>query len=129
LKQWGSDKSFKPNPVTVVIVHAVLLLVSLLILLFVVPDFCDRFSSFGAGLPRLTQTMLDLSAFGRTYALFLPFGLMLLLWLDAMAYKYVYGRFGRRAGLLWFWGWAILLVLSVLLIVLSLFLPRFATRS
>lgn len=128
LKQWGSEKSLKPNPLTVVIVHAVLLLVSFLILLFVVPVFGEMFASFSARLPGPTWAVLDLSAFVRRYAVISPFGLALLLWLDATAYERLYGRFGRRAGLLWFWGWVSLLVLLVPLIVFSMFMPIFRTH-
>ena len=114
-----------PTPLTVAIIHGGLMLLSFLLLYFVVPKFFDMFLSLGGCLPSSTYRAMAVSQFLR-YNLFLVIpGIGLLLWLDVKMYARLYRQRGRRAGLLWFWGWAVILALAMPAIGLAIFTPIF----
>ena len=68
-------------------VLVVAFIVTTILLIFVVPQFADIFSSFGAELPVFTQMVLSLSGIIQTYGVFLCAGLIVISWLVAKTHK------------------------------------------
>lgn len=71
-------------PIAVVVVAFI---VTLILLIFVVPQFQAIFSSFGAELPVFTQMVLNLSEFIQHYGVFIGIGLGIAGWSFANAHK------------------------------------------
>jgi type IV pilus assembly protein PilC len=71
-------------PIAVVVVAFI---VTLILLIFVVPQFKAIFSSFGAELPVFTQMVLNLSEFIQYYGVFIGMGIAAAGWLFVKAYK------------------------------------------
>lgn len=68
-------------------VLVVAFIVTTILLIFVVPQFADIFSSFGAELPVFTQMVLSLSGIIQTYGVFLCAGLIVISWLVTKTHK------------------------------------------
>jgi type IV pilus assembly protein PilC len=68
-------------------VIAVAFIVTTILLIFVVPQFEEIFSSFGAELPAFTQFVLVISRFMQDYGLFVGAGLVLFCYLFGRAHK------------------------------------------
>ncbi|MBI4802266.1 MAG: hypothetical protein HY796_07045 [Elusimicrobia bacterium] len=116
----------KPSLILVIVVHAVFLLFWGCILASALVSFGDVYKDFNIPIPVYTQFLLDLLRFSKRFPPVIVIFAAGALWLDAKLYSYLYRRFGRWAGLLWFWGLVALapLLLGVVLL-LSLFGPRF----
>ncbi len=71
-------------PIAVVVVAFI---VTTILLVFVVPQFEEIFSSFGAELPAFTQFVLMISRFVQDYGVFIAIGLGIAGWLFKRAYK------------------------------------------
>ncbi|MCW8107081.1 type II secretion system F family protein [Alteromonas ponticola] len=71
-------------PIAVLVVAFI---VTTILLIFVVPQFEEIFSSFGAELPAFTQMVLGLSAFVQTYGLFIAMGMGICGYLFMKQYK------------------------------------------
>lgn len=63
-----------------VVIGLAVILVNVL-LVFVIPVFADMFNDFGAELPKPTQFLIALSAFLKSYILFLIIGISVFVWL------------------------------------------------
>lgn len=63
-----------------VVIGLAIILVNVL-LVFVIPVFAEMFNDFGAELPKPTQFLIALSAFLKSYILFLIIGLFVFVWL------------------------------------------------
>ena len=71
-------------PIAVLVVAFI---VTTILLIFVVPQFEEIFSSFGAELPVFTQMVLNLSGFIQTYGVFIGVVLALFSWFIAKTHK------------------------------------------
>jgi type IV pilus assembly protein PilC len=65
------------------------------LLVFVIPVFAEMFTSFGKDLPKPTQMLIDLSAFMKSYILFLIAGAVGLVYLIKRVVKTPKGRRGK----------------------------------
>ncbi len=80
----GKIKKAMYYPLAVI---AVAMIVSTILLVYVIPQFEDIFSSFGAALPAFTQAIIDVSRWMRSNGLFVLFGMIAFITALIMAKK------------------------------------------
>ena len=117
--------AMRPAPVTVGVIHGILLTLWISTMTFVIPTFGEMFANFGARLPTFTQFLLDISVPFRRwfFGAVLFFGF--LVWADTEIYRHICESRGRLAGLTWFWTWTAFLLVLLLSTILGLFMPVF----
>jgi type II secretory pathway component PulF len=119
----GTEQKAEPRTVDVTVSATLLVLAQVLFLLFGAPRFAEVFEGFEAPLPLATRLDFALSHLVRQHLIVVVVVLGIAILLLAKGYELIYRIRGRRAALQVLWVTGCVLVLSLVFVCFSVFLP------